>query len=1732
MNTFKKKPLDFIFYKLSASLFLQSFFIISVTVGALITVNFINDLAFASGSSEFDETTVSPHVRDALRQRGLRNRYHNRDRDSATIFRLLANPIDGTVKIFKSRRRAERYSMKALDINCNIENSCIPPAFDSQLELCSEQDEGSCGEGSELWMEDFIFEFKPDNILEIKSSFKNITANQQFSQPFCLSVNEQTTCDVIDHISLPDSDFMANAFGLDDVLSPDETTPVLTIRVKHMGFPFSFYLDANAENEDITPSPSKAVTWISNNSGEWGNPDNWHTGTVPGQDDNVVINRDVTVTIANRAVTVRSINSEGSLVLNGASLTILGGDSNITGSFIMTNGSSLTGDGESVVFTSNGTRSFDGATFVARNGAEILLPSVTEYRSLDSSHWIAHGIGSRIDLSGLIRIRRDNQLHSINALAGGRVDLDNLLEIDTSIFITIDGDGSLLNMPSLTHLEGSRGGNLTIMNNGDMHAPNLTSLKRLTLLTDKTIKFPTDQIRKLDRVNIRVDGFAADFSGLIDIYWSVIKLRNGGTIDLSNVTNIDTTKLSVFGGVTLALPSVTSYRSASLFHRWEVSDPGSRIDLSNLREIRNYSEDFLEINSLKGGTIDLSNLQTTVIPLHITADRSGSLVDLSSLKQLPLSSVIKETNNGKIDTSANISTTPLPTPLSTLLKRANLTIDASSNINTDHITAIGQSKITVDGIHADFSGVDYIVESTITLINGGTVNLSRVTEIAETSFNVNGGVILSLPFLTDCRIFKSPNWSAIGNGSKIDLSGLVLIKGGIEDVIHINAQDGGVIDLMNLKISDVPLQNSADGDGSLIDLTSLKELPFNSTIKETNGGEIDTSANILTTPPTPRPTPTPTPRPIPTIPTPTRKPILTPFPPGKIVDLNNSILTIDGSIDFNTNQIEDIRNSKITVDGVHADFSSVKSIDEADIVLENGATVDFSSVEDIYRATIILKSGGSIDFRSVKSIGEADIVLENGATVDFSSVEDIFSSTMILKSGGSIDFSNVEDISSCRITIDGVHSNFNNFLKEINKASITIKNGATADFSSVIDIISSTIIIKSGGTIDFGNVAYIEGTSFFVKDGTELSFPSLTSYFTDRDQDLNASGEGSKITVPNLTEFKGSDTAIFMRAEDGGVIDLSNIKSSFATTINVTSDGNGSLVDLSSLKAIPIDSTLSEVDNGKIEINIDITKPTILSEANLVIDASSNIPTDQILLFYRSNIMIDGVHADFSNITGVANSTITLKNGGTVDFSNVTSIDGTSFFVHDGVTLSLPSVKRCLNSRDSDWIAEGPGSKLELINLTEIRRYSSMLVIRASNAGVIDLGKLTDVKKDDYYIVEINVSGDSSLIKLSSLKTLQGTEDSLNVIRIDNNGILDAPNLTSLLYGVLEFEGSSNVTFEPLKHITFSRIVTRGAYVNLSNITNIDNSWLSAYDGGTLYLPSITNSVVSYKNDYDIFWRAQDSSSKIDLSNLKEIRDKGQVDYDESFYIKASKGGTIDLSNLTTVDARVYFNSKDDGSTINMPSLERIYWQFVDQRIPEFTGALILDDGTIFAPNLTELIGSGITMRNPTDFNTNQFTKIASSRFYITENADFSNLVDITSSELVIGGGANIKLDNVVHIDDVLIDVRTGTTISLPKATSYTFIGKSDVHGGEEFRSLGKDSKLDLSNLTEIINPFASVSFMADVGGYVDLSNLVSTDARISFRAYDNGSIIDLSKLTTHDNVSFFERDGGIILRP
>ena len=105
----------------------------------------------------------------------------------------------------------------------------------------------------DLAVETYDYTSLPGNKILIEASFKNVTDNLSFQQPFFFTVNADTN----NIVSSLEPEVSNEDLGGDGILSPGEVTSVLTFEVTHNGQPFTYLTDAYASVQELAPLGSQ-----------------------------------------------------------------------------------------------------------------------------------------------------------------------------------------------------------------------------------------------------------------------------------------------------------------------------------------------------------------------------------------------------------------------------------------------------------------------------------------------------------------------------------------------------------------------------------------------------------------------------------------------------------------------------------------------------------------------------------------------------------------------------------------------------------------------------------------------------------------------------------------------------------------------------------------------------------------------------------------------------------------------------------------------------------------------------------------------------------------------------------------------------------------------------------------------------------------------------------------------------------------------------------------------------------------------------------------------------------------------------------------------------------------------------------------------------------------------------------------------------------------------------------
>jgi len=446
-----------------------------------------------------------------------------------------------------------------------------------------------------------------------------------------------------------------------------------------------------------------------------------------------------------------------------------------------------------------------------------------------------------------------------------------------------------------------------------------------------------------------------------------------------------------------------------------------------------------------------------------------------------------------------------------------------------------------------------------------------------------------------------------------------------------------------------------------------------------------------------------------------------------------------------------------------------------------------------------------------------------------------------------------------------------------------------------LDLESGISVTVDGNGVSFQALGAVkaDGANFRAQNGSTISLPGLATYrrlTTAIDCHLEADGEGSRLSLPNLTAVASVPSAwqeLYFSAIDGGVVELPAVSQASGSVV-FTSRGRDSLGRPSEL-ALP---SLPEFEGAQ------------------------GLPQD-IPLGFR---VFDGGILRLVNLRALKDASLSLSDTGLLEAPRLADINDANVAVAKGATLTLPLVSqyfRRQSATDRDLRADGEGSRLSLPNLTAVASvpdYWTELYISAIDGGVVELPAVSQASGSVVFTSRGRDSlGRPSELALPSLPEFEGAQGLPQDIplgfRVFDGGILRLVNLRALKDASLSLSDTG--------------------LLEAPRLADINDANVAVAKGATLTLPLVSQ-YFRRQSATDRDLRADGEGSRLSLPNLTAVA--SVPDYWTELYISAIDGGVVELPAVSQASGSVVFTSRGrDGlgrpSELALPSL------------PEFEGA-------------------------------------------------------------------------------------------------------------------------------------------------------------------------------------------------
>ncbi len=235
--------------------------------------------------------------------------------------------------------------------------------------------------------------------------------------------------------------------------------------------------------------------------------------------------------------------------------------------------------------------------------------------------------------------------------------------------------------------------------------------------------------------------------------------------------------------------------------------------------------------------------------------------------------------------------------------------------------------------------------------------------------------------------------------------------------------------------------------------------------------------------------------------------------------------------------------------------------------------------------------------------------------------------------------------------------------------------------------------------------------------------------------------------------------------------------------------------------------------------SIQCTKGFVVSGGSLTLTAGSSQFSGLFIVTNGATLSIDG-------------------SGSSVTASGTTALVDAWLYVSDGAAIQLPKLysASCVNYSPT-WQVDGSGSTIDLSWVTNLTMgVFEVLYIEGRNGGQVDLHRLNNPTG----AVQVDARDADTVVDLSGLTGRWKSTGNLAIsLKAQSDASILIPNVTQLENAYLEVDDTGVIPTGQLNLLTNCTLTVDGATPNLSGVTNIDDTWVYAYDGGVAQLTNV-----------------------------------------------------------------------------------------------------------------------------------------------------------------------------------------------------------------------------------------------------------------------------------------------------
>ncbi len=482
---------------------------------------------------------------------------------------------------------------------------------------------------------------------------------------------------------------------------------------------------------------------------------------------------------------------------------------------------------------------------------------------------------------------------------------------------------------------------------------------------------------------------------------------------------------------------------------------------------------------------------------------------------------------------------------------------------------------------------------------------------------------------------------------------------------------------------------------------------------------------------------------------------------------------------------------------------------------------------------------------------------------------------------------------------------------------------------------------------------------------------------------------------------------------------------------------------------------------------------TTMSGLTLALDGTATMASSQMTSLTTGQINVSGGTPNFTGMTNINASGVTVSNGATLALPAVTSYQGPAAEL---TTVTLE--------------ATGAGSILDLSHITSLvgaTVFASGANFEALAGGNVKLTAVPGITGQGLF----KSDGTNSSLNLSALTTVAtGDNGVTSTLQCTNGGTVLDSLLTTMSGLTLALDGTATMATSQMTSLTTGQINVSGGTPNFTGMTNINASGATVSNGATLALPAVTSYQGPAAEQTTVILEATGAGSILDLSHITSL--VGATVFASSASFEALSGGNVKLTAVPGITGQGLFKSDGTNSSLNLSALTTIA-----TGDNGFTSTLqCTNGGTVLGSLLTTMSGLTLALDGTAIMSTSQMTSLTSGQINVSGGTpNFAGMSNINASGATVSNGATLALPAVTNYQGPTAEL---TTVTL--------------------EATGAGSILNLSHITTLVGGtvFASgASFEALAGGNVKLTAVPSISGQALFKSDGTNSSLNLSALTT-----------------